>query len=392
MVKRIIKASKSHSFFLFDARGTGKSTFVREHFYNQQDTLWIDLLRAQELDLLSDKPWALKELIAAKPDCQRVVVDEIQRVPELLDVVHELSMMEKKYHFVLTGSSARKLKRTGVNLLAGRAFQYFCHPLVMMELGEKFNLSQTLQFGSLPGILPLVDEEKKDFLRAYIETYFKEEIVAEQIVRNLKPFKNFLHVAAQMNGQILNINKIAKDVDIDNVTVQNYFEVLEETLVGFILEPFNESIRKRQRQSSKFYYFDVGICRALKKLIDIPLTPQTSDYGDAFEHFCILEIKRIKDYKKPDWTLSYLRTKENVEIDLIIERPGRPRALIEFKSTDSVKNLDENKLRSYLKLTHEIPNSETFIISNDPMELKREHCSFIPYWKMIDKLGFNESP
>ncbi len=389
MFKRLVKLSKSNSFFLFGARGTGKTTLLKEHFSTEK-TLWIDLLIGQLLDELTDKPDLLLSMIEARPSITQVVIDEVQRAPRLLDVVHQLSGSHPQIQFILTGSSARKLKRNSANMLAGRAFKYVCHPLTVSELGEKFNLAEVLQYGSLPHLFSLNLDDKRDYLRAYVETYFKEEIVAEQIVRNLRPFKNFLHVAAQMNGRPLNISNISKDVGIDHSTVQNYFEVLEDTLVGFLLEPYHFSVRKRQRQASKFYYFDLGVCQALRRLIDVPMNPGSVEYGNAFEHFCILEIKRKIDYERPDWTLSYLQTKDDSEIDLIIERPGRKTALIEFKSTSETRLLNQSKINSYKKLTADIANSEAYLFSCDSIEKKDGHVLFLPWWKMIDVL-FNSN-
>ncbi|MEQ1666511.1 MAG: AAA family ATPase, partial [Bdellovibrionales bacterium] len=231
MFKRIVKISKTHSFFLFGARGTGKTTFLNSAFPSES-TMQINLLDPEIDERLAKNPTQLINIIQANPSSKWILIDEIQKNPKLLDVIQTLTK-DKMHKFIMTGSSARKLKRGAANLLAGRAFKYACHPLTHLEIDEKFNLDEVLRFGSLPEVFSLSLEDKKDYLRAYVETYFKEEIVAEQIVRSLRPFKNFLGVAAQMNGKILNINKIAKDVGVDNSTVQNYFEILEETLVGF---------------------------------------------------------------------------------------------------------------------------------------------------------------
>lgn len=370
---------------MFGARATGKTTLLLKE-YSEKSTLIIDLLDPVLDERLAQNPAQLKAMIAASPDKKWVLIDEIQRNPKLLDIIHSLSS-DKKNKFILTGSSARKLKRGSANLLAGRAFKYVCHPLTHLELESAFNLHDILQFGSLPEVFSLAPDEKKDYLRAYIETYFKEEIVAEQIVRKLRPFKNFLNVAAQMNGRILNINKIANDVGVDHATVQNYFEILEDTLVGFLLEPFHESIRKRQRQASKFYYFDLGVVRALKKNLDNQIIPATFEYGDAFEHFIIMEIKRIADYLKPDWQLSYLRTKDDAEIDLIIERPGLPRAAIEIKSTENINNLERRSFSSFKSLVHDIKNHEAFLLSQDPIEQKIEGIWCLPWQKGLKVIG-----
>lgn len=386
MFKRNVKISKSHSFFLFGARATGKSTLIKQAF-SEDEALWVDLLNPEVEDLLYKSPNELAAMIEAHPKKKWIVIDEIQKNPKLLDVVHSLSK-NKELKFVLTGSSARKLKRGGANLLAGRAFKYTCHPLTHVELSEQFKIEEVLTFGSLPEIFSLSNpEDKSDYLRAYVDTYFREEIVAEQIVRKLKPFKNFLQVAAQMNGKILNISKIAQDVGVDHTTIQTYFEILEDTLVGYLLEPFHDSIRRRQRQASKFYYFDLGVTRALKKNLDVPLKPETYDYGEVFEHFCLLEIKRLIDYKKPDWTLSYLRTKDDAEIDLIIERPGLKRVAIEFKSTTKLKSLNEAKSRAFISLVNDLKKSEGFIFSQDPIERKFEGIWCLPWQKGINEIG-----
>lgn len=385
MFKREVRLSNTHSFFLFGARATGKSTLIEQNF-PPNEALWIDLLNPEMEDRLSSNPMLLKEMVAAAVSKKWIVIDEIQKIPALLDVIHSLSK-DKSLKFVLTGSSARKLKRGAANLLAGRAFTYVCHPLTANELSNRFSLDEVLQYGSLPEVFLLEKKDRADYLRAYVETYFREEIVAEQIVRKLKPFKNFLHVAAQMNGNILNLNRISKDVGIDHSTVENYFEVLEDTLVGFMLEPFDESLRKRQRQSNKFYFFDLGVTRALKKNLEVPLLPQTYEYGAAFEQFIILEIKRLVDYKKPDWRLSYLRTKDDAEIDLIVERPGMKRLAIEIKSTSQIKDLKDSKTKSFINLVKDFKKAEGFLLSQDPIEIKNEGIWCLPWQKGLIEMG-----
>lgn len=385
MFKRIVKISKTHSFFLFGARATGKTTLLTEAFLKEH-LLVVDLLDPTLDERLAQNPSLLKTIIGSNPDKKWILIDEIQKNPKLLDVIHSISN-EKKIKFILTGSSARKLKRGSANLLAGRAFKYVCHPLTHFELENVFKLQDVLQFGALPEIFSLSIDDKKDYLRAYVETYFKEEIVAEQIVRKLRPFKNFLTVAAQMNGRVLNISKIAHDVGVDHATVQNYFEVLEETLVGFLLEPFHESVRKRQRQASKFYYFDLGVVRALKKNLDNQVIAGTFEYGDSFEHFVIMEIKRIADYFQPDWQFSYLRTKDDAEIDLIIERPGLPRVAIEIKSTENISKLDKRTIPTYKSLVRDIKNCEAFLLSQDPLEQKIDGIWCLPWQKGFKAIG-----
>ncbi len=385
MFKRIVKISKTHSFFFFGARSTGKSTLLKEAF-SQDQVLWIDLLDPELDERLAAHPATLRAMIEGAPQVKWVIIDEVQKNPELLNIVHSLSS-RKALKFALTGSSARKLKRGGANMLAGRAFNYVCHPLVHIELGGRFVMDEILRYGSLPEIFSLDVSDKADFLRAYVESYFKEEIVAEQIVRKLRPFKNFLQVAAQMNGKILNLNRIAMDVGVDHTTVQNYFDVLEDTLIGFMLEPFAESLRKRQRQAAKFYYFDVGVTRALRRSVELPITPGTYEYGAAFEHFLILEIKRLIDYRKPDWRMSYLRTKDDAEIDLILERPGLKRVAIEMKSTSRIEELKDSRTRAFAALVGDLKNAEGFVLSQDPLERKIDGIWCLPWEKGLEKIG-----
>jgi len=385
MVKRIVNISKSHSFFLFGPRGSGKTTLLNHHFSDDK-CLHIDLLDYQYESLLYKDPNQLIQIIESQKSVSWVIIDEIQKNPKLLDVVHKLTL-NKKYKFALTGSSARKLKRQSANLLAGRAFNFKCHPLTSLELGKNFNLNEALKFGLLPAISSLSTADKRHFLRSYIDTYFKEEIVAEQIVRNLRPFRNFLDVAAQMNGKILNINHIARDVGVDHSTVQNYFEILEDTLVGLMLEPYHQSIRKRQRQASKFYYFDSGVVSALNKTLESQLVQSTIEYGQAFEHFVILEFRKYRDYYKPDWSLSYLRTKDDAEIDLIIERPKSPTLAIEIKSTNKISELSKNAFNTFSALAKDIGKVESFLLSQDPIERKIDHVWCLPWQKGLRESG-----
>jgi predicted AAA+ superfamily ATPase len=384
MFKRIIKTSSTHSFFLFGARSTGKSTHLHE-LHNADQTLWLDLLDTELEERLSKDPQILKALIKAEPNKKWVVIDEIQKIPELLNVIHQLSK-NKNIKFALTGSSARKLKRGAANLLAGRAFNYICHPLTHVEMGDTFNLLDVLKYGSLPEILSLKTEDKIDFLRAYIDIYFKEEIVAEQFIRKLKPFKSFLQVAAQMNGKTLNLNKIARDVDVDHTTIQNYFEILEDTLVGFQLEPYHQSIRKRQRKSSKFYFFDLGVTRALQRRLELPISEESYEYGNAFEHFLILEFRRLRDYLKPDWGLYYLRTKDDAEIDLIIERPGLKKIAIEIKSSQRVDDIRDASTQSFKALAEDLSRCDRYVLSNDHLVREVDGIRFIHWKKGIQEI------
>ncbi|PIR26180.1 MAG: ATPase [Deltaproteobacteria bacterium CG11_big_fil_rev_8_21_14_0_20_42_23] len=383
MFKRTIKPPKSNSFFLFGARGTGKSTLLKHHFSAQKAYL-VNLLLPEEEDRFARNPSEFAESVKKRAP-QVVIIDEVQKVPKLLNVVQSLMLDHPKIQFALTGSSARKLKRGGANLLAGRAFLNYLYPLTSAELGEVFSLQNALAFGTLPAVWNFqTAEEKKSFLHSYAITYFKEEIQAEQIVRKLEPFRNFLEVAAQSNGKIISYANIARDVSVDIKTVQSYFQILEDTLIGFLLEPFHRSLRKRQRQGPKFYFIDTGLARALARTLTLELAPQTSVFGNLFEQFVILEIYKRNHYFMKDYRFSYLRTKDDAEIDLIIERPGLPLALIEIKSSPRI---DESHLRTLARFRQDLGNCDAYCLSQDPLARIVQGIHVLPWTKGLEELG-----
>lgn len=317
-------------------------------------------------------------MVKALPEAvDHVIIDEIQKVPKLLDVVH-LLMGETKKIFVMTGSSARKLKRGGANLLAGRAFVYHFFPLTFCEIGDTFDLDFVLQWGSLPEVFQFDDEkERSQFLQAYANTYLKEEVWEEHFVRQLDPFRKFLEAAAQCNGKIVNYSNIARDIGVEDKTVASFFSLLEDTLIGFYLEPFHNSFRKRLSEKPKFYFFDLGVVRALARRLSIPLAEKTMAYGDAFEHFIILEIMRLASFYEPEYRFSYIRTPSDVEVDLVIERPGRPTLFIEIKSTNEIERTD---ISAFLRLSRDYGSCEAIVLSRDPYLKKIEHVTSF-FWK-----------
>ncbi len=377
MFSRLRHFSHKNSFFLFGPRGTGKSTLLEERF-DPNECLWLDLLDTSVEDQFFRSPSDLYAIVNALPKkIKYVIIDEIQKVPQLLDEVHRL-IKETDKIFILTGSSARKLKRGGANLLAGRAFVYHLFALSCFELGAEFDLEEALHFGTLPEIFSKDNEEEKSqFLRSYADTYLKEEISNEQIVRRLPPFRRFLEVAAQCNGKIINYANIAKDVGVDDKTIREYFGILEDTLIGFFLEPFHNSFRKRLVEKPKFYFFDPGVVRTLSRRLSADLTPKTAAYGDAFEHFIILEFIRLASYFEPDYRFSYIRTAGDVEIDLVVERPGKPLLCVEIKSSNSI---NENDIGSFARITNDIPNCEAVVLSQDRFMKKFDHVTCYP-WK-----------
>ncbi|MBI5300152.1 MAG: ATP-binding protein [Deltaproteobacteria bacterium] len=388
MFSRIVNPSKTNSFFLFGARGTGKSTYLSANF-SDEDTLFIDLLNLEKEALLLRHPNFLIEQIRAKgPDLKRVVIDEIQKLPKLLDVVHqqieETKRAKRPLQFVLTGSSARKLKRGAANLLAGRAFLYELFPLTHRELGNPFDLKDVLQYGSLPGIYSYDNaSDKRAYLETYGRTYLKEEIWNEQIVRKLEPFAHFLEVAAQCNGKILNYSKIGRDIGTDAKTVQSYYQILEDTLVGVILQPYHRSVRKRETKAPKFYLFDTGVKRALEGTLTVELLPQTYAFGEAFEHFIILELMRLNSYYQLGFRLYYFRTHEDAEVDLVMERPGKSPILIEIKSADFV---DAGELRSLERIAHDFGDCECVCLCRGTEERKVKNVLILPWKEGLERL------
>lgn len=384
MVGRHLKTSESRSFFLFGARGTGKSTFLRR-WSRHRHVLWLDLLSPAEEDRYARRPQLLSEqLDAAAPVPDWVVIDEIQKVPRLLDVVHG-EIEKRPIRFALTGSSARKLKRGSVNLLAGRAFVYNLFPFTSAELGDRFDLHSALSYGTLPGHLDLTDpHDKADFLRAYTLTYLKEEVWAEQFIRKLDPFRAFLEIAAQCNGELINYTNIARDVGVDTKTIQSYFQILEDTLVAYILEPYHRSVRKRQVQAPRFYFFDNGVSRALANTLNVPLQANTYAYGRAFEHFIITEAFRRNHYLRRDFKFTYLRTKDGAEVDLVIERPGAATVLVEIKSSVSV---DERNIRALRRFLADVPDASGLCLSLDPVPKKIGDIKLVPWQQGLEEIG-----
>ncbi|MBI4128056.1 MAG: DUF4143 domain-containing protein, partial [Parcubacteria group bacterium] len=281
----------------------------------------------------------------------------------VLDVVHSLIESDRR-KFILTGSSSRKLKRAGANLLAGRAFVYSMRTFSIMELGDRFDLQDALQWGMLPKIFSLKKHaDKKRFLDSYAQTYVREEILIEQLVRNVVPFRNFLKTAAFESGHILNYEKIRKQLGVENKTVQSYFDILEDTFIGFRLPAFDESVRKSQLKHPKFYFFDAGVQRSFTNELTNRVVEGTSSFGLSFEQLMIQECQKLNEYFELSFELSYLCTKNEAEIDLILSR-GRDRFAVEFKSSGRV---DPDRVNALQTLAQDIRGcKKIFFVSRDP--------------------------
>lgn len=316
-----------HSFFLFGPRGTGKTTWLKHLL---PDALWFDLLRTQTVLNLSRAPESFRQQVEALPAGGWIVVDEVQRMASLLNEVHALiAERGRRYHFALSGSSARKLKRLDVNLLAGRAINRQFFPLTAPELDFDVEIDQVLRYG----LLPQVQSEPRyalDILDAYVANYVREEIQQEAIVRNLESFARFLEVAALFNGQIANVAGISRDAAVARPTVQGYFEVLIDTLIGFWLPAWRKRAKVKEVARPRFYLFDPGVTRALSGRLHEPL--DSAERGSLLEAWVLHELRAAMAYDGLGGQLSYWRTPSGSEVDFIWTR-GRRAIGIEVKAS-----------------------------------------------------------
>lgn len=330
------------SFFLLGARGTGKSTWVRSHF---PEATRFDLLDERLYQgLLADIGRFAAEL-AAVPRGSWVVVDEVQRLPELLNEVHRF-IEERKLKFVLTGSSARKLTRGGVNLLAGRAYRHTMHPFLPSELGDAFSLSEVLENGCIPIVWD--DPERPETLAAYVETYIKEEIKAEALVRNLPGFVRFLPVAAACHARVLSISSVAREAEVSRTTVDGFFGIVEDTLLGFRLPAYESSIRVRERRHPKFYLIDPGLARVMRR-VSGPIEPELR--GALFEGFLAQVLRAHQDYDGLYDEIAYWSPAEarHTEVDFVLTR-GKEIIAIEAKPSARVEKRDLSGLRAIAEM------------------------------------------
>ena len=337
--------------FLFGARQTGKSTMLRQQL---RDSVYIDLLDTMAKARFRKRPGLLYEMLKDKPEGTIVVIDEILEVPELLDEVHRL-ISEFNHRFVLCGSSARKLKRKGYNTLGGRAVPCYLFPLVSAEIPD-FDIDHALLYGMIPPHYTSRNATRR--LSAYIDVYLKEEIKEEALVRNLGAFQRFLEVAALTDGEMVNNNNIAQDCGVSSATVAAYFGILEDTLIGYQVPAYRKVMKRRLVQAPRFYYFDVGIANYL--LHRKELTRGTPEYGHAFEHLVIQELKAYLGYAHSEDELTYWRTYTGIEVDAVI---GDARVAIEIKSVEEVLSRHLKGLKAF---GEEHPDCRRIIVSLDP--------------------------
>lgn len=374
MLQRILQLSNelNSSIFLFGARQTGKSTLLRQQFGS--DSIYIDLLDSELRGRYSRRPVLLYESLKNKEAGTVVIIDEIPEVPQLLNEVHRL-ISEKGLIFILCGSSARKLKRKGHNTLGGRALPVYLYPLVSAEIPD-FNIDRAVQYGTLPP--HYLAHTPSLHLSAYIDVYLKEEIKEEALVRNLRSFQRFLEVAAMTSGEMVNYNNIAQDCGVSATTVSSYFDILEDTLIGYRIPAYTKVVKRRIVQAPRFYYFDVGITNHL--LHRKELVRGTVDYGHAFEHLVMQELVAWLHYTHSEEKLSYWRTYTGIEVDAII---GDARLAIEIKSVEEVLPRHLKGLKAF---GEEYPSSRRMIVSLDRINRKEGgiECIYIlDFFKLL---------
>lgn len=354
MLPRILNISNEidSSIFLFGARQTGKSTILRQQFPN---AIYIDLLDSSIKERYRRNPTLLYEILNGKPEGTLVIIDEIPEVPALLDEVHRL-IVESGLVFILCGSSARKLKRKGHNTLGGRAFPVYLYPFVSAEIPE-FDIDRAVTFGMLPP--HYLAKNPSRLLAGYINVYLKEEIKEEALVRNLDAFQRFLEVAALTDGEIVNNANIAQDCGVRATTVNAYFDILEDTLMGYRIPAFRKVMKRRLMQAPKFYYFDIGVANHL--LHRKELVRGSADYGHAFEHLVIQEIHAWLQYTHSEEELSYWHTYTGIEVDAVI---GDARVAIEIKSAEEIQRRHLKGLKAF---ADEYPESRRILVSLDKL-------------------------
>lgn len=342
MFKRLIDdlLKLKTSFFLFGARGTGKTFWLRERL--SKESILVDLLESDNYIKLQNRPQHLEEIIPADYKGW-VVIDEIQKIPELLNEVHRL-IESKKYRFILTGSSARGLRKKGVNLLGGRALNYKLYPLTIKELGEQWDISTVLKYGTLPSIYSRHKSQPKKYLESYIETYLKEEVLQEGLTRNLGAFSRFMEIASFSQGSVLNMTEIARESQINRKVVEGYFNLLEDLLIAYRIPVFTKKAKRKLIIHPKFYYFDVGVYRILRQLS--PMDSNLEIGGIALETLMLQHLIAINAYYELGYQIYYWRTKHGLEIDFILY--GQKGLIaIEVKSSTQIHSKDIKALKHF---------------------------------------------
>jgi predicted AAA+ superfamily ATPase len=385
MIERMLALPRNHSFFLFGPRQTGKSTILRSAF-DLNTTLYLDLLQSGEYLRFSANPALFRdEVMALGPEKTHVIIDEVQRIPQLLDDVHSVIESARPRIFVLSGSSARKLKRSHANLLAGRAWTLNLYPLTSVELGGSFLLSRALQYGTLPNIyLDDDDVSAQRTLRSYVDTYLQEEIRIEANVRNVGSFYKFLTLAADASGAIVNYSSLAHDTGVLVNTMREFFRILEDTLIGSFLPAFTKSEMKRLVKHPKFLFFDTGVRNALLGRTAVPIAEGTAEFGRSFEHFVILELIRLNSYKEKSFRFSYYRTQNGSEVDIVAESPTGETWGVEIKASSDPNLKSAAGLHSFKEV---VPKAHLICACLAPRRRMSGGITILPWQDLFLEIG-----
>lgn len=364
------------SLFLFGPRQTGKTFHLRKTF---PDSPYYDLLQSKTFLRLSQRPHLLREeLLAEKTRNQPVIIDEIQKLPILLDEVHAL-IEEKKLKFILTGSSARKLRRGGGNLLGGRASTFHLFPLVSCEI-PRFDLVRLLNWGGLPSVYQSDDPESD--LADYVGNYLKEEIQAEGLTRSIENFSRFLQVASLYNAELINFANIGNDAQVPARTVAEYFSILEDTLIGHVVEPYTRTKKRKAVATAKFYFFDCGVCNSLAGRRGI--RPKTELFGKSFEHFIFTELRAYLAYQRDRRPLTFWRSQvAGYEVDFLMG----DEVAIEAKGTELVS---ERHLTGMRALAEELPLKRRIVVSMDEKPRRLGPIDILPIKLFLQQLWAGE--
>jgi predicted AAA+ superfamily ATPase len=365
-IPRFFDHSKG-SYFIFGPRGTGKSTWLRNRY---ADAAWIDLLDTALERSYSARPERLKEFINANRDKKIIVIDEVQRVPQLLSLVHLLIEADKSLHFVLTGSSARKIKQSGVDLLAGRAILRTMHPFMAAEMGPLFNLEESLRLGMVP--LVRMADAPLNSLRSYIDLYLQQEIKTERIVRKVDEFNRFLESISFSHAQLINLAAISRECAASRTTVESYVSILEDLLLGIRLPVFSRRAQRALVSHAKFYFFDCGVFRSLRPSGPIDIREEIE--GPSLEGLVFQHLRAWIDYRGADLKIHFWRTLAGNEVDFILYG-GEGFHAIEVKNSASIRPVDLHGLKAFKT---DFPESTTLLLYRGEETIERNGIRCMP--------------
>ncbi|MEM2489212.1 MAG: AAA family ATPase [Thermoplasmata archaeon] len=375
-IPRNINLDLTKSILILGPRRTGKTMFIQKQL---KPDLSYDLLNSKDFLRLSVRPYIIEEEI--KENHKIVVIDEIQKLPVLMDEIHRLIETKRNVKFILTGSNARKLKKTHTSLMAGRAKLAHFHPFTYYELKKAniFNLKKVLTYGTIPDMY--LSSNPYDELTNYIMLYLKEEIISEAIVRNIENFSRFLNVAGASNAELVNFTQVGEDSWVKPRTVIEYFNILQDTLIGNIVEPYRARTDRKVYSRAKFYFFDIGVANALCERKEV--TEKSVEFGKNFEHFIFNELNAYKDYTGKISIINFWRDYNGNEVDFIINGE----IAIEVKAKEMVYERDLKGLKSFLN-SHKVKKS--IVVSMEPRARKHNDIEILPYNTFLEMLWSNE--